>query len=910
MSKQAFIEALSAECANYNHPRQAEMAANLLDTVSSDIYSESQRFVFELIQNADDSSQGTENEVYFDFYDNYIVVSHDGKPFTEADIRAITSAGASEKEADPTKTGYKGIGFKSVFGKSNWVGIFSDGYNFRFEKAHHQTRLPWQVIPIWTEGTELDSDAVKYLTQEKYQVSTVIYLSETVSLQAELEDLLSNAQILLFLRRVAKISVSVNGVNHYTISKTSASQEAAFQRVSLWKNTQEISSWLVKYFDSIPIDAHTRQELKKDEKTPLKLKEAEFTEIAFAARVESDRIRALKGDESLVFTYLPTKVADFAFPFLVNGSFLTNAAREALHEDRIWNQWLIGVVATKLFDWLQELALTSHRFEILQLLPPAFAGTGHELKRAFATSAAAAIATQAFIPSNTLSLKKVSEVVIDDTGLASLPFLSAEAVVAFVNLKTGKSFDPDSFANRDLQLMNKLRPLGATFFDADNLEQFFLSDTFTASHQVGDNHALIEYFFKKATKFDSTGEWNYKLKLIPFIYSDDEELKSPATICFPSLSSFQTEFGETVSVINPTVYANLENNADLKNWLESLGIKEPSDTAYLENEILGNIEKCITKDNFQKVTRYLFNQNKKGALSQAHLDKLQDLRLLCSNGKLIAAKDCYLSDLYEPALKLEQVNKLAEYVSAEYKQPQDFNSEWKTFFLKVGVSENISLIHASCRKTDTTGVIEGEYFDLVIKEGKAKNGYPSWITELNHVSLDKIRSSHYAHKYEFSKLFWEQVFKTVKLDKVQPYALIPWGIYGSKERVTNYFHWFLKNVAVFPTTQHTCLKASQVYLNLKEINELAGSHLPVFNYSHQLPDDWKTLLNFKSHLELSDYLKILESVAKPVENDGGEVSKAERKRIGLIYNKLAAFVSECSTADKATLHVWSTQHHL
>ena len=61
--------------------------------------------------------------------------------------------------------------------------------------------------------------------------------------------------------------------------------------------------------------------------------------------------------------------------------------------------------------------------------------------------------------------------------------------------------------------------------------------------------------------------------------------------------------------------------------------------------------------------------------------------------------------------------------------------------------------------------------------------------------------------------------------------------------------------------------AKEVFVNQKDIMELAGSHLPVFDHKNQLPDDWKPLLNFKKHLELDDYLKILDSIAKAAEEN-------------------------------------------
>src|SRR5690554_7988197 len=113
MTEKEIIEKLFNERSDYKYHEQAEMQAESLDTVSSDIYSESQRFVFELIQNADDAAKDTNNEIHFDFLSNCLIVSHNGKPFDEKDIISLTGAGASTKRADPTKTGYKGIGFKS-----------------------------------------------------------------------------------------------------------------------------------------------------------------------------------------------------------------------------------------------------------------------------------------------------------------------------------------------------------------------------------------------------------------------------------------------------------------------------------------------------------------------------------------------------------------------------------------------------------------------------------------------------------------------------------------------------------------------------------------------------------------------------------------------------------------------------
>lgn len=109
MSKKEHIQNLHKNWEDFiqSYPKQANTLANLLNTISSDIFSENQRFIFEFIQNADDSANTVGNEIYFDFHTDFLTISHKGKPFDKEDIHAITDAGEGTKSTDITKTGYK-----------------------------------------------------------------------------------------------------------------------------------------------------------------------------------------------------------------------------------------------------------------------------------------------------------------------------------------------------------------------------------------------------------------------------------------------------------------------------------------------------------------------------------------------------------------------------------------------------------------------------------------------------------------------------------------------------------------------------------------------------------------------------------------------------------------------------------
>jgi|TARA_B110000211_G_scaffold223888_1_gene274322 hypothetical protein len=907
-SKKQFINRLNKKRSTFHDPDQAEMISNLLDTVSSDIYSESQRFIFELIQNADDSASGNKNDIHFNFEEDCLIISHNGKPFNEEDIKAVTHAGKGTKKSDQSKTGYKGIGFKSVFGKSDKVYVFSDGYNFRFdrkyvEKLQGEVKLPWQIIPIWTDKSELPISVLATVSKN-FSVSTIIELNNTDSLLDDLNELISNGEILLFLRRIVKISVSIKGEHQFTLEKEIVNKNKCFNETSIQKNNKEISRWIVKVFEKIPIDIQVQSELLQDNKTPDKLKKAKFTEISFAARIKNGKIKTLKSEESLVFTYLPTKVSDFEFPFLVNGNFLTNASREAIHEDRFWNQWLFEIMGEKLFDWFELLSSTEFRYQILHLLPSKFNSSQNELKIAFDKTLSKVGESKSFIPNKSCVLRKASDILIDKTGISKENFILESDFIDFINKTENISLDSESFIHPELELDWKLKGFGSTTFDMDNIEEFFTDKTFTKTHDVIRNFALISYFFD-LSKSDKSKQLNEKLKNIPFIFANGEKLKSPQTLCFPSVD-YETEYGEGVSVIHTKVYPKIEVEPKVKRWLENLGIKEPSDLAYIENEIIGNIEEAVNKSNYLKVTRSIFDLHKKGLLDEEHYEDLQDLKVFTTNGEFSRVNQSYLSDIYDPIFKIEKINKLGSYVSGNYLVDGDLKSEWKTFFLKIGVSENISLqlIKTNVHLNDLTG-IESSYFIEMGESAKENHSYPHLVSSDNDIILDKIRFSEFANIRKFSIEFWKSALVAICPKTVKDYALMPWGYYGSNERVGNYFQWSLMNSRIFPTSTKECLKANEVFVNLPETMEVAGNFLPVFDCETIPNEEWLKLIPFKGSIELEDYLTILEGISKEK-----ELTKVNKKRIGLIYNYLSKMLINMSETKKMLISQWSGKNLL
>ncbi|KAL4938810.1 hypothetical protein BDV06DRAFT_200124 [Aspergillus oleicola] len=108
--------------------RQVEKALLMKDgmigssvvTLAKDLYNSTARFVFELLQNADDKSYTIANSrsenpfVSFRAYDRRIVVERNEDGFTHENLIAICNVGKSSKMGAQGYIGEKGIGFFMV----------------------------------------------------------------------------------------------------------------------------------------------------------------------------------------------------------------------------------------------------------------------------------------------------------------------------------------------------------------------------------------------------------------------------------------------------------------------------------------------------------------------------------------------------------------------------------------------------------------------------------------------------------------------------------------------------------------------------------------------------------------------------------------------------------------------------
>ncbi|KAJ4286909.1 hypothetical protein N0V88_007854 [Collariella sp. IMI 366227] len=188
------------------------LAAHSIKTLAKNIYGSDARFVFELLQNADDNrfrraiKRGDVPSISFLIHPNRIVVECNEDGFTKEDLSAVCAVGESTKSASHGYIGAKGIGFKSVFIAAWMVHIQSGYFSFFFRHEKGDSGLG-MVLPVWKDAEEELPGPLTRMTlhlHQKGDQNELQHLRETIFQQ--LNDLQETC--LLFLGKLKRICVS------------------------------------------------------------------------------------------------------------------------------------------------------------------------------------------------------------------------------------------------------------------------------------------------------------------------------------------------------------------------------------------------------------------------------------------------------------------------------------------------------------------------------------------------------------------------------------------------------------------------------------------------------------------------------------------------------------------------------
>lgn len=768
----------------------AATCTNLINSVIASF--DSNKYLFEVLQNISDATEQDRTTANLNVYKvngtKYLVVSHDGRHFTEDDVETICEASSpnNKKLHDTKKIGHKDIGFKSIFSISNCVAIFSGGYQFRFENPiedkqssledkqfpHSQQQYPWQLIPIWTERDSLP-DSI----QEKINfnhVNFVIKVLPDTPIINHLNYFISHPTPMLFLQSIKKINISYpktlrvleNGIEKnkvfYKTEKKSLELRQSNQlnqlSYGLYINDQAHSFWLVSSY-RVTITEEVSKRLDKERSCPARLKEAKETIITFAAALDLNNSSQLLGrqDNRYLYCYLPTDV-DFGLPYLVNADFLLNQTRSQLTESP-WNQFLINRIGFAQILWIAQLSKNPMlRFQILTLFARRIdRGIKKIFRKKFKNGLSQALQTIRFIPpEETKSNKSLTfnEAVWDTTEFF------AECKKAGYNIPKPSNLISHQLKHTSRLELPKNRVLGIAYV-AKYLPTF-VNHTSNIEHLRFCSWLLT--FFNK-----NLSGWKAVLSDTAFIPNQHKQLVAPKQIFVPlSAKKINIPTELSVSCLHTKLLGYQQYD---KNILYKLGAKKLKIKALFRNTIQPLIKNSgLTRENIIPITRYIFKLVANNQLSKHNIPIPKNMDVLTRGGAIVAANLCLLSTTYAPDTSLEHEIKSDIFISDEYldnqqeekKQDSSLSDQWYDFFLRIGVREavyfeNKTLTIAEGKK------LYGETFDDYLDYlSENKGGQP-------HQRPRKIDDRHtiygflfcniitHIHKLSLAKLFWKAV---------------------------------------------------------------------------------------------------------------------------------------------------------
>jgi hypothetical protein len=309
--------------ADYEKIRDENIARYGWDTAVLDLlgqlYSERTHFLLELIQNAEDAGA---TEVAFDLFGDRLELRHDGRPFTEADVRGVCGVGQGAKSL--TAIGQFGIGFKSVYAYTKTPRVYSGGEHFGIERFVR----PFSVPPV-AVGTGT-------LFVFPFDHDTVPAALAVREISAALNAL--QPRILLFLERIARLRVGGTGVTPAVISRGVDRGTGSARHVTLSADRgRRGEEWLV--WDR-PVSGLGRG--------------AQRVELAFRVDAPAGARRIVGCEPAPLTVFFPTEKETF-LGFVIQGPYRTTPARDNVPEHDPSNQALVRETAALLAGVLAEL---------------------------------------------------------------------------------------------------------------------------------------------------------------------------------------------------------------------------------------------------------------------------------------------------------------------------------------------------------------------------------------------------------------------------------------------------------------------------------------------------------------------------------------------------------------------------
>ena len=909
------IERIYRRTTEYTHPSQATTTANALDLLSSGIYTEEERFIFELLQNAVDSFDPHERatlEIRIVITDNLLVFMHNGSPFSERDLEGLCDIGNGNKITDAKKIGYKGIGFKSVFMHSHRVTVWTAGTCFKFDKeaceafakskgsGYENVKMPWQIIPILTKTPS-------GINTEGFNVVTYIEISNKKSLKRKVEKLLSDTRFLLFLKvDDLRVSFWEDGEEILNLSKKQTADE-----LTLSVNGKPQSSWLI-YSTEVKLTSEVKYALVHDSKTPTKLKDSDSVEISFAIALDKDK-NIIPLSDAVMYTYLPTSFS-FGLNFIVNANFITDAGRQQIVKDCAWNEFIFAQIPGSYLNWIRESVAKTYS-DWYKVLPP-YSKSEDELSEAYSAALKDALNTIPFIKAVNGDMVLLQEALTDNIGLNSA--IPPKIFNTFVHANILKNTNAFSLVSSEIgRALQKM-------YDVANITTehvyIILEKANEYLKNLTDEEMLTFLMWLRGLSQDLNNDFKRSVSCASILPDEDSNLIAPVESFFPSeYSDENPDISADAKIIRKSLADKFSH--EIIDWLKELGVQEMSNLSVIEKVLCK--KGYITKENCIKVMQFIFDSEQKEHVLNKLGGKIQMLRLLTKSGELETADNMFMDSSY--GIRINEDNSILNgyFVSTEYIRERDDIIKWQLFFRAIGVNTEF---YVRKRIFGSNSLLYKSFFSLVDYCTKNEKKYDQWPIHTCGYFVDIYIQAQLPPILNFSsdrfaecKFIWSNTMEhPVNLDSNEDYiaghtgfGYYAYGYFKDNREGHKYLGelvlpYLLRTRNLLPGTDKQLHRSVELLAPNEENYQLYGNYLPTLDIKTKIDNSWLNILDFKTQLSLSDYLSVLSQISLDEES-----IKINRNRINSIYERIAdSFDFSEDSSDYALVRNWGQSHKI
>ncbi len=324
------------------------------------------RQLLELLQNADDEAENTENpSVLIKLEQDRLIIANNGMPFSKEGINSLMYSNNSPKIKRQKKIGYKGLGFRSILNWSQSIGIKSVPFSIEFSKDNaigflkklleNHPELKREVEEVSTENEQYPIATLAVPKwKETYDIDTSEYDTYVIlnfstdkvrqDIQQQINEL--RMEVALFLNNLREIKLESPERNESIVRippEDDAEDDAkddGYEEIQLQgESGKVIDSKKWRIFSST---GELPEELRQNEMT----KQFEYDlRIAVSENIDDDINR--------LFSFFRTEVK-FPFPAIIHGTFDLDGNRNHLNLNDV-NEFLLEKLAELMIDTAKKL---------------------------------------------------------------------------------------------------------------------------------------------------------------------------------------------------------------------------------------------------------------------------------------------------------------------------------------------------------------------------------------------------------------------------------------------------------------------------------------------------------------------------------------------------------------------------